>query len=180
MDFNPADGSLWFTDNQTNEFGDDRPPGEMNRAAVPNLHFGFPWYGGGRDRTAEYASDEPPPGVIFPEVEQDAHAADLGMSFYTGTAFPEEYRGGVFSAQHGSIGRKIPVGARVMFTRPGRDGQRGESIPFAEGWNGGEVPYLGRPVDVAQTTDGALLVTDDQNGAVYRISYELTVVERQR
>jgi glucose/arabinose dehydrogenase len=176
MDFNPADGSLWFTDNQSNEMGDDSPPGELNRAPIPWLHFGFPWYGGGHVRTPEYAADEPPPGVVFPEVEEEAHAADLGMIFYTGEVFPKKYRGGVFSAQHGSSARKQPVGARLMFTRPGPGGIGGVSEPFVEGWNTGVMPYLGRPVDVAETPGGDLLVTDDENGAVYRISYRPSVI----
>lgn len=176
MDFNPADGSLWFTDNQSNEMGDEAPPGEMNRADRAGLHFGFPWFGGGHARTPDYAGETPPRDVVFPEVEEAAHAADLGMAFYTGTAFPKKYRGGVFSAQHGSAASNTPVGARVMFTRPGPGGRGGESEAFAEGWNSGAMPYLGRPVDVAQTPDGALLVTDDQNGAIYRIAYGRTMM----
>jgi glucose/arabinose dehydrogenase len=172
MDFNPADGSLWFTDNQVDRMGDDTPPGEINRADRPGLHFGFPWYGGGHVRTQEYARDEPPAGVVFPEVEEAPHAADLGMIFYTGEMFPPSYRGGIFSAQHGSWDRTMPVGARVMFTRLGENGRGGVTEPFAEGWNIGEPQYLGRPVDVAQLPDGSLLVTDDENGAVYRISYQ--------
>ncbi|PWB83270.1 MAG: sorbosone dehydrogenase [Methylocystaceae bacterium] len=171
MDFNPADGTLWFTDNQVDSMGDDTPPGEINRAPKAGLHFGFPWYGGGHVRTREYARDEPPADVVFPEVEEAAHAADLGMIFYTGGMFPPSYRGGIFSAQHGSWDRAMPIGARVMFTKIGADGRGGVSEPFAEGWNVNEPRYLGRPVDVAQLPDGSLLVTDDQNGAVYRVSY---------
>ncbi|WP_363350094.1 PQQ-dependent sugar dehydrogenase [Methylocystis echinoides] len=178
MDFNPADGALWFTDNQSNEMGDDTPPGELNRAPVAGLHFGFPWYGGGHARTPEYADEPPPDGVVFPEVEEAPHAADLGMIFYTGAAFPEKYRGGIFSAQHGSGGREPPLGARLMFTPVGPDGRAGRSEPFLEGWNKGVTPYLARPVDVAQTPDGALLVTDDQNGAVYRIRYRPSPIAR--
>jgi glucose/arabinose dehydrogenase len=95
------------------------------------------------------------------------------MTFYTGKMFPEEYRGGIFSAQHGSWNRTTPVGARVMFTSLNEDGSAKESKPFAEGWlveDTGE--YLGRPVDVAQMADGSLLVSDDLAGAIYRISYE--------
>lgn len=171
MDFNPADGSLWFTDNQVDGMGDDIPPEEINRAPRAGLHFGFPWYGGGHVRTHEFANDAPPPDVVFPEVEEPAHTANLGMIFYTGTMFPERYRGGIFSAQHGSWDRSVPVGARVIFTKIGADGRGGASEVFAEGWNTGDAHYLGRPVDVAQLTDGSLLVTDDENGAIYRISY---------
>jgi glucose/arabinose dehydrogenase len=169
LDFDPADGVLWFTDNQVDRMGDDTPPGEINRAPRPGLNFGFPWYGGGHVRTREWADREPPADVVFPEVEEAAHAADLGMIFYRGTRFPEIWRG-VFSAQHGSWDRTIPIGARVMFT-PVAKGKAGASIPFAEGWNPGHTPYLGRPVDVAETPDGDLLVSDDQTGAIYRITY---------
>ncbi|WP_166143115.1 sorbosone dehydrogenase family protein [Methylosinus sp. RM1] len=172
MDFDPSDGTLWFTDNQVDSMGDDTPPGELNRATRPGLHFGFPWYGGGHVRTNEYARDAPPQGVVFPEVEEAPHAADLGMTFYRGSTFPPYYRGGIFSAQHGSWDRTMPVGARVMFTRVGPEGKRGVSEPFAEGWNDGDPQYLGRPVDVAELPDGSLLVADDQNGAVYRIVYK--------
>ncbi|MCW2275542.1 glucose/arabinose dehydrogenase [Rhodoblastus acidophilus] len=170
LDFDPADGVLWFTDNQADRMGDDIPPGEINRAPKAGLHFGFPWFGGGHVRTREWAGDTPPPDVVFPDVEEVAHAADLGMIFYRGEKFPAQWRG-IFSAQHGSWDRSIPVGARVMFT-PVKNGKAGKSVPFAEGWNTGRLPYLGRPVDVAETPDGDLLVSDDQNGAIYRITYE--------
>ncbi|MGQ7792522.1 PQQ-dependent sugar dehydrogenase [Faunimonas sp. B44] len=172
QDFNPANGELWFTDNQVDGMGDDIPPGELNRATGPGQHFGFPWYGGGSVRTNEYKDSEPPEDIVFPEVEMAAHAADLGMMFYTGRMFPAEYRGGIFSAQHGSWNRTTPVGARVMFTSLNEDGSANESKPFAEGWLSETGEYLGRPVDVAQLPDGSLLVSDDLAGAVYRISYE--------
>jgi glucose/arabinose dehydrogenase len=170
MDFDPADGALWFTDNQVDMMGDDIPPGEINRADRAGLNFGFPWYGGGHVRTREYARETPPADLVFPEVEEVAHAADLGMVFYRGEKFPEAWRG-IFSAQHGSWNRSVPVGARVMFT-PLRDGKAGPSVPFAEGWNAGVTPYLGRPVDVANLPDGSLIVSDDQEGALYRIFYD--------
>jgi glucose/arabinose dehydrogenase len=172
MDFNPANGELWFTDNQVDRMGDDIPPGEINRATGPGQQFGFPWYGGGRVRTREYRNSAPPTDAVFPQVEEIAHAADLGMTFYTGKMFPESYRGGIFSAQHGSWNRSAPVGARVMFTRLNADGSATESTPFAEGWlDNATGDYLGRPVDVAQLPDGSLLVSDDTAGAVYRVWY---------
>lgn len=173
MDFNPKNGELWFTDNQVDGMGDDIPPGEINRATAPGQHFGFPWYGGGKVRTKEYADSEPPANVVFPEVETVAHAADLGMTFYNRNMFPEKYRGGIFSAQHGSWNRTTPVGARVLFTSLKPDGSADKHEVFAEGWldeSTGE--YLGRPVDVAVLQDGSLLVSDDLAGALYRISYK--------
>jgi glucose/arabinose dehydrogenase len=173
MDFNPANGELWFTDNQVDGMGDDIPPGEINRVTAPGQNFGFPWFGGGNVRTTEYKDSEPPADAVPPQVETVAHAADLGMMFYTGRMFPQEYRGGFFSAQHGSWNRTTPVGARVLFTTLNEDGTVKETKPFAEGWLiEGTGEYLGRPVDVAQLPDGSILVSDDFAGAIYRISYQ--------
>ncbi len=170
--FNPANGQLWFTDNQVDGMGDDIPPGELNRITAPGQHFGFPWYGGGKTRTNEYKDSEPPADAKFPEVEMVAHAADLGMTFYTGTMFPAQYRGGIFSAQHGSWNRTKPVGARVMFTSLKPDGSADKTVPFATGWlDEATGRYLGRPVAVSQWLDGSLLVSDDLTGAIWRISY---------
>ena len=172
MDFNPKDKTLWSNDNQVDGMGDDQPAGEMNRIAKAGLDFGFPWYGGGHTRTNEYKNDTPPAGVVFPEVEQIAHAADLGLVFYTGNMFPAKYHGAIFSTQHGSWNRTVPAGARVMVTFLKADGNvAGKSEPFAEGWNDNGY-YLGRPVDVAQLHDGSLLVSDDLVGALYRITYD--------
>ncbi|WP_046861833.1 PQQ-dependent sugar dehydrogenase [Microvirga massiliensis] len=171
IEFNPADKTLWFTDNQVDGMGDDIPPGEINRAVQPGQNFGFPWYGGGTVRTVEYKDEPVPAGVVNPQVEMTAHAADLGLAFYTGTMFPQQYRGGLFSAQHGSWNRTKPVGARVMFTPLKPDGTADKPQVFAEGWLTDNGEYLGRPVDVAVLLDGSLLVSDDTAGAVYRISY---------
>ncbi|HUG59446.1 MAG TPA: PQQ-dependent sugar dehydrogenase [Candidimonas sp.] len=172
MDFNPKDKTLWFTDNQVDGMGDDIPPGELNRATEMGQNFGFPYYGGGKIRTVEYKDAEPPANAVFPQVDMAAHAADLGMTFYSGKMFPEQYRGGVFSAQHGSWNRTTPVGARVMFTSLKEDGTVDKTEVFADGWLTPNNEYLGRPVDVATLPDGSLLVSDDYAGAIYRISYE--------
>ncbi|WP_193173752.1 PQQ-dependent sugar dehydrogenase [Nisaea nitritireducens] len=170
-DFHPATGELWFTDNQVDGMGDDIPPGELNRQTAAGQNFGHPWYGGGDTRTNEYKGEEPPADTVMPVVATVAHAADLGMHFYTGRMFPEKYKHAIFSAQHGSWNRTTPVGARVMVTFI--DDQGNAAIePFAEGWlDEATGEYLGRPVDVAQLPDGSILVSDDLAGALYRISY---------
>ena len=173
-DFNPKDGSLWFTDNQTDGMGDDIPAGEVNRATKPGQFFGYPWKQG-RTRITEngYDKDALPPNITDPQVYTDAHAADLGMAFYTGKQFPAKYQGGFFSAQHGSWNRTKPIGARVMFTSLKPDGTADKTEVFAEGWLDAEKGiYRGRPVDVAVLHDGSLLVSDDFAGAIYRISYQ--------
>ncbi|MDR3519245.1 MAG: PQQ-dependent sugar dehydrogenase [Azospirillaceae bacterium] len=171
LDFNPKDNTLWFTDNQVDGMGDDIPPGELNRAIKMGEDFGFPWYGGGHTRTVEYKDETAPADIVFPQIEMVAHAADLGMQFYTGKMFPEKYRGGIFSAQHGSWNRTVPIGARVMFTTLKADSTADKTEPFAEGWMTADGEYKGRPVDVAALHDGSLLVSDDFAGALYRITY---------
>ena len=172
MQFNPANGDLWFTDNQVDGMGDDIPTGELNRATKAGENFGFPWYGGGATRTVEYKDSEPPADAVMPQRDMQAHAADLGMDFYAGKSFPAKYQGGIFSAQHGSWNRTEPVGARVMFTPVNADGTAGETEVFADGWLASDGTYTGRPVDVEVMKDGSLLVSDDLAGAVYRISYK--------
>lgn len=173
MDFNPADGNLWFTDNQVDGMGDLIPPGELNKAPGMGYNYGHPWYGGGTTRTDEYKDETPPEGIVHPQVEMDAHAADLGMTFYSGKSFPAKYQGGIFIAQHGSWNRTDPIGARVMFTSLDSDGNAAATEVFASGWlNEGTGEYLGRPVDVLVLPDGSILVSDDLAGAIYRISYE--------
>lgn len=171
-DFHPETGELWFTDNQVDGMGDDIPPGEINRQTEAGQHFGAPYYGGGDTRTNEYKDQEIPADItpVMPAVATTAHAADLGMTFYTGNQFPAEYKNAIFSAQHGSWNRTTPVGALVLVTRIAEDGTA-TSEPFAEGWIDENGEYLGRPVDVAQLRDGSLLVSDDLAGAIYRISY---------
>ncbi|MCB1352502.1 MAG: PQQ-dependent sugar dehydrogenase [Rhodobacteraceae bacterium] len=172
-DFNPANGDLWFTDNQVDGMGDDIPPGELNRQTAAGQHFGFPWVNGAVE-IPDYKDVPRPEGVEFvpPQVEMQAHAADLGMRFYTGKSFPEKYRGGIFSAQHGSWNRTEPVGARVMFTALDEEGNAAGTEVFADGWLDEETgEYRGRPMDIAFLPDGSMLVSDDFAGAIWRIAY---------
>lgn len=171
-DFNPKDGTLWFTDNQTDGMGDDIPNGEINRATKPGQFFGYPWRQG-KTRITEFGYDKDalPANITDPQVYTVAHAADLGMSFYTGKAFPAKYQGGFFSAQHGSWNRTKPVGAQVLFTSLKADGTADKTEVFAEGWLDDSGIYRGRPVDVAQMKDGSLLISDDFAGAIYRVTY---------
>jgi glucose/arabinose dehydrogenase len=170
FDFQPGTGELWFTDNGRDWMGDDQPPDELDRLSRPGQHFGFPYCHGGGLRDPELNGGRaceqftPPARLLGP------HVAALGMRFYTGTAFPEPYRGGVFIAEHGSWNRRTPVGYRVTFVRI--EGGRATSYePFATGWLRGSVAS-GRPADVLVMPDGALLVSDDKAGRIYRIAYD--------
>jgi glucose/arabinose dehydrogenase len=174
--FNPKDGSLWFTDNQVDGMGDEIPPGELNRVPKPGMWYGAPYYGGGSTRTDEYKNQAIPKELadlyVKPQVEMIAHAADLGMMFYTGKMFPAKYRNAVFNVQHGSWNAVKPRGARVMVTYLDSKGNAAKTEPFAEGWMTEDGVYLGRPADVQQYVDGSILVSDDKAGAIYRISYQ--------
>ncbi|MCM2308539.1 MAG: PQQ-dependent sugar dehydrogenase [Sulfuritalea sp.] len=173
IEINPKDGAVWFTDNQTDGMGDDIPAGEINRATKPGMFFGYPWKQG-KTRITEFGYDKDPlpANITDPQVYMDAHAADLGLAFYTGKAFPAKYQGGLFSAQHGSWNRTKPVGARIMFTSLKSDGSADKTEVFADGWLDGETGlYRGRPVDVAMMKDGSMLISDDFAGAIYRVSY---------
>ncbi len=173
LEFNPKDKTLWFTDNQTDGMGDDIPLGEINRSTQAGQFFGYPYIVSKTRITDEgYDKDPIPANAINPQVMTDAHAADLGLAFYTGKAFPAKYQGGLFSAQHGSWNRTKPVGARIMFTGIKSDGTADKTEVFADGWLDAETGlYRGRPVDVAMMKDGSMLISDDFAGALYRVSY---------
>lgn len=174
--FNPKDGSLWFTDNQVDGMGDETPPGELNKMPSMGMWYGHPYFGGGDVRTNEYKDKTVPKAqadkYVKPQVEMIAHAADLGMMFYTGKMFPKKYANAIFSAQHGSWNAVKPRGPRVMVTHLDKDGNAAKTEPFAEGWMNENGVYLGRPVDVQQYVDGSILVSDDKAGAIYRITYQ--------
>jgi glucose/arabinose dehydrogenase len=173
-DFNPKDGTLWFTDNQTDGMGDDIPNGEINRITKAGQFFGYPWKQG-KTRITEhgYDKDPLPANITDPQVYTVAHAADLGMAFYTGKSFPAKYQSGFFSAQHGSWNRTKPVGAQVLFTSVKPDGTADKTEVFAEGWLDSETgTYRGRPVDIAVMKDGSILISDDYAGAIYRVTYQ--------
>ena len=134
MDFNPKDKTLWFTDNQVDGMGDDIPPGELNRADKAGHGLRLPVVRRRQDAHDRVQGRRAPANVVFPQVEMVAHAADLGMTFYSGKMFPQKYQGGIFSAQHGSWNRTTPIGARVMFTSLKEDGTADKTEAFAEGW----------------------------------------------
>jgi glucose/arabinose dehydrogenase len=169
FDWHPQSRELWFTDNGRDWLGDERPADELNRAARPGLHFGFPHCHQGDlpdpefGRSRACAEFEPPARKLGP------HVAALGLRFYTGAMFPPEYRNQILVAEHGSWNRSKRIGCRVMLLR--LEGNRVVSYePFAQGWLQGENAW-GRPVDLEQLPDGSLAVSDDAAGVVYRISY---------
>ncbi len=170
FDWHPDTENLWFTDNGRDWWGDDRPPDELNRLTEPGQHFGYPYVHGADLVDPEFGEGHDPSDYTPPVQALGPHVAALGMTFYTGPQFPDAYRGDVFIAEHGSWNRSTKIGYRVTRVRLNDDGEAARYEPFATGWlQDGD--NWGRPVDVLQTPAGALLVSDDQTGAIYRISY---------
>jgi glucose/arabinose dehydrogenase len=172
IEINRKNGDVWFTDNQTDGMGDLIPAGEVNRATKAGQFYGYPWIQG-ETRITEHGYDKDPlPAHTKAEIQTDAHAADLGITIYTGKKFPAKYQGGLLWAQHGSWNRTTPIGARILFAPLNADGSAGKAEIFADGWLNPETnQYRGRPVDVANMPDGSILVSDDFAGAIYRITY---------
>jgi glucose/arabinose dehydrogenase len=169
FDWDPVTGELWFTDNGRDFLGENLPPDELNIAPGPGLNFGFPHCYGKNVPDPDLNPGGSCTGYVPAALPLPAHVASLGMRFYTGDMFPDDYKNQVFIAEHGSWNRVVPTGYRVSLVR------RENGIPvsyeiFAEGWLQGRSAW-GRPVDVLVMPDGALLVSDDQAGAVYRITY---------
>ena len=171
FDWDPTTRDLWFTDNGRDWLGDNQPPDELNHAAKLGLHFGYPYCHGGTIPDPEYGSKHACREFTAPVVMLGPHVASLGMRFYTGTMFPPEYRNQIFIAEHGSWNRSEKIGYRI--TLVSRDEQGGlHYSAFAEGWLEGQEAW-GRPADVLVMPDGALLVSDDSAGMIYRISYRM-------
>ncbi|MBI4965727.1 MAG: sorbosone dehydrogenase family protein [Desulfomonile tiedjei] len=170
FDWDPRTRELWFTDNGRDWLGDDRPPDELNRAPKKGLNFGFPFCHGKDISDPEFGVKRPCKDSVPPAMELGPHVASLGMRFYTGEMFPQQYRNQIFIAEHGSWNRSVPVGYRITLVRL----ENNRAIKYeviAEGWLQGWKAW-GRPVDVQVMPDGALLVSDDSASAIYRISYK--------
>ena len=169
FDWHPQTGELWFTDNGRDRLGDDVPPEELNRAPRAGLHFGYPYIHGGTIPDPEFGEGHAASEYTPPALAIQAHSAALGMKFYTGRQFPERYRGAIFIAEHGSWNRSKKVGYRVSVAfLEGNRVVRHE--PFVTGWLEGQKNW-GRPNDVLVTPDGSLLISDDQGGVIYRVTY---------
>ncbi len=171
FDWHPVTGELWFTDNGRDMLGDDVPSDELDHAPRPGMHFGVPYCHAGDVPDPDFGRGKDCAAYAPPAAKLGAHVASLGMRFYTGAMFPPGYRGQVFIAEHGSWNRSRKVGYRVVRVRLA--GERVvEQAVFAEGFLDPETDTAwGRPVDVQVMPDGALLVSDDLAGAIYRISW---------
>jgi glucose/arabinose dehydrogenase len=168
--FHPQNGELWFTDNGRDHLGDDLPADELNHAPGPGLHFGIPYCHQGDLPDEEFGKGKNCADYTPPVVKLDPHGAALGLTFYTGSMFPAEYKNRLFIAQHGSWNRSEKIGYRILALDVEPDGAVLGQEVFASGWLQGQAAW-GRPDDVFVMHDGALLVSDDYADVIYRISY---------
>ena len=167
--WHPVSGELWFTDNGRDMLGDDLPADELNRATELGQHFGYPYCHQGDLPDPKFGAAKRCGDYEAPVYKLGAHVAPLGLRFYSGAMFPEEYEGRLFVAEHGSWNRSKKVGYRIVSLQI-VDGVVISEHPFATGWLQDE-RVSGRPVDLLVLADGSMLVSDDHSGKVYRIRY---------
>lgn len=168
----PQTGQLWASNNGRDLMGPDRPP-ETIYAIRESADYGWPTCHSGDIVDPDLGSPGACEGVEEPVVEMQAHSAPLGIAFYTGQTFPSEYHGDLFIALHGSWNRAVPTGYKVVRLDFSNGEPDGEVVDFATGWlNQADDTAAGRPVDVLTGADGALYISDDKGGFVYRITYE--------
>jgi glucose/arabinose dehydrogenase len=173
FDWHPVTKELWFTDNGRDWAGNTGPEDELNRVAkdMEGADFGFPYCHANGIPDPDIKKPNPCAGVVMPAALTGPHSAGLGIIFYTGNMFPEQYKNAGFIARRGSWNRDQKFGYDVVVARAQQDGTA-KIEPFMTGLlDEGKNEFHGRPVYLLQMPDGALLVSDEQNGAVYRISH---------
>ncbi len=169
--WHPETQNMWFTDNGRDWMGDNQPPCELNRATEHDQHFGYPYWHGTSLPDPEFGEGHSADEFTLPVQDLGPHVAPLGLEFYTGDMFPEEYRNQVFIAERGSWNRTIPIGYRVTLVRLDGAGNATSYEDFAAGWLR-RTKAWGRVVDLEGMPDGSMLVSDDTAGVIYRITYE--------
>lgn len=171
--WHPVTKNLWFTENGRDRMGDNLPPCEVNVATTKGQHFGYPYCHGGTVKDPEFGNKRPCSEFVKPVQALGAHVAPLGIKFYTGKQFPEEYRNQIILAEHGSWDRSKMNGRRLVLLKLDASGKPLSYDTFASGWlDDASQKVWGRPVDVILLKDGSLLVSDDYADVIYRISYK--------
>jgi glucose/arabinose dehydrogenase len=168
--WHPKTKELWFTENGRDNMGEDMPAEELNHAPKKGMHFGYPYCHQGDTPDPEFGSKRNCSEFTPPAKNLMPHAAALGMRFYTGNNFLPEYKNQIFIAEHGSWNRSEKSGYRVTMIRL-ENNKVVQYVPFATGWLDNKGKTTGRPVDIEIAADGAMLVSDDARGAIYRIVF---------
>jgi len=173
MAFHPVTRQLWITENSRDWMGEDSPSDELNVAVRKGEHFGYPYCHQGDMPDPEMGKYRACSEFVPPAYKLGSHVAPLGAHFYTGSMFPPEYRNNLFIALHGSWNRTQKQGYAVVRAVIGPNNSV-KVTPFLEGFlvdPKADPPMWGRPVDLLTLRDGSMLVSDDYNGVIYRISH---------
>lgn len=171
FDWHPVSKQLYFSENSRDWMSEDVPEDKLNRVTQPGKdNFGFPFCHQGNLADSEFGWGRSCNEFVKPLALMGPHSAVLGMRFYTGNMFPAEYRGAIFLARHGSWNRSTKIGGDVLVVKLNADGTVKSVAPFITGFLENN-NYLGRPVDLQVLKDGSMLLSDDYNGAIYRITY---------
>ena len=169
--WNKETGEMWFTDNGRDMLGDNYPPCELNKVTKPDQHYGYPYCHGGDISDPEFGSKYACEDFIKPMQNLGPHVAPLGLKFYDGDMFPEEYKGDIFIAEHGSWNRTKKIGYRITRVKI-KDNKSVGYEPFISGWLEKDInDAWGRPVDVVILEDGSMLISDDYANVIYRVTY---------
>jgi len=172
--FRPGSNELWMSTNERDEIGEDLPPDYIS-SVRPGGFYGWPWFYLGNHADPHYKGKHPELAdkVIVPDVIVQAHSATLNLCFYTGDQFPAEYKGDIFAAFHGSWNRMKRTGykvVRVPFDHS-TGKARGDYEDFVTGFVTPDGKVWGRPVGITVAKDGSLLISEDGNGTIWRVSY---------
>jgi hypothetical protein len=172
MAIDPSNGTLWCSTNERDGLGNNLPPDYITRVRE-GAFYGWPWYYIGANEDPRHKDERPDlkDKVTVPDVLIQAHSASLEMTFYEATQFPADYRGNIFAAEHGSWNRANRTGYKVIRVIVKDGVPTGEYDDFATGFVVNDAEVWGRPVGVAVDKDGALLVSEDASGTVWRITY---------
>jgi glucose/arabinose dehydrogenase len=172
FDFHPVTRELWFTNHGRDWMGDDTPEDTFNRLSGMGQNFGFPYCHAGSIPDKDLPRADACSGVTRPVALMGPHAAAMGVQFYTGSQFPAEYRNTALIVRKGSWNRTQRSGYDVVAVRADADGANAQVTPFITGFmDAAGQSFWGRPAYLLQMPDGAVLLSDEQTGAIYRISY---------
>jgi glucose/arabinose dehydrogenase len=180
MDWHPVLKQLYFTENQRDWLSEDVPQDKLNRLVHPGQdNFGFPYCDGGQIPDPQFGWGHSCDEFTKPIALMGPHSAPLGLRFYTGRMFPREYHNALFIVRHGSWNKTKKIGGDIVVAKLNADGTVKSIEPFITGFLVNN-SYIGRPVDVEVLKDGSMLISDDWNGAIYRVSYSSPRISRRR
>jgi len=177
FDWHPTTKQMWFTNHGRDWMGDDKPNDTLNRMQKTGLNYGFPYCHSGNIPDDVVKKSNPCEGVEQPVTLMGPHTAVMGMKFYTGNMFPAEYKNAALVARKGSWNRNQKSGYDVVMVKTSADGKNAKVTPFITGFmNPADNSFWGRPAYLMQMPDGSMLVSDEQLGAIYRVTYSKQLV----